>query len=54
MELPGGVRRRVRPRVAEGAEREALWPRLVAVYGSYHDYAGYTSRRIPVVVLEPV
>jgi deazaflavin-dependent oxidoreductase (nitroreductase family) len=53
VELPGGERRRVRPRVAEGAERERLWPRLVAIYKPYADYATYTERQIPLVVLEP-
>jgi deazaflavin-dependent oxidoreductase (nitroreductase family) len=53
VELPGGARRRVRPRVAEGAERDALWPRLVEVYPPYADYQSYTERRIPVIVLEP-
>jgi F420H(2)-dependent quinone reductase len=53
VELPGGGRRRVRPRVAEGAEREQLWPRLVGIYKPYADYQTYTERKIPVVVLEP-
>lgn len=52
VELPGGIRRRVRPRLASGAERAALWPRLVAVYPPYADYAGYTEREIPVIILE--
>ena len=53
VELPGGERRRVRPRVAEGAERARLWERAVAVYKPYAAYATYTEREIPVVVLEP-
>ncbi|WP_290051906.1 nitroreductase/quinone reductase family protein [Amycolatopsis solani] len=53
VELPGGVRREVRPRPASSAERAALWPRLVAVYPPYADYAGRTEREIPVVILEP-
>lgn len=53
VELPGGARRRVRPRLAEGARRAALWPRLVEIYPPYSAYAGYTDREIPVVVLEP-
>jgi deazaflavin-dependent oxidoreductase (nitroreductase family) len=53
VELPGGVRRRVRPRVADGAEREALWRRMVALYRPYAAYQSYTQRRIPVIVLEP-
>lgn len=54
VELPGGQRRRVRPRVADGDERAALWDRLVAIYKPYAAYATYTQRQIPVVVLEPV
>ncbi|MEP7763805.1 nitroreductase family deazaflavin-dependent oxidoreductase [Sanguibacter sp. 25GB23B1] len=53
VELPGGTRRQVRPRVAEGDERAALWERLVAMYPSYAEYATFTERVIPVVVLEP-
>ena len=32
IELPGRHRRRVRPRVAGGTERDALWHRLVELY----------------------
>ena len=53
VELPGGVRRRVRPRVASGEERARLWARAVQIYRPYADYASYTEREIPVVVLEP-
>jgi F420H(2)-dependent quinone reductase len=49
----GSERRRVRPRVAEGEERAALWPRLVELYPSYGVYEQRTDRRIPVIVLEP-
>ncbi|KAA9166404.1 nitroreductase family deazaflavin-dependent oxidoreductase [Amycolatopsis acidicola] len=45
--------RKVRARVATGAEREALWPRLVALYADFAKYAAWTDREIPVVVLEP-
>ncbi len=41
-------------RVAEGAEREALWTQMVAIYAPYTDYQAATERKIPVVVLEPV
>ncbi|MET0133370.1 MAG: nitroreductase/quinone reductase family protein [Kibdelosporangium sp.] len=53
VELPGGERRQVRPRVAEGDERTALWARLVAIYKPYAAYATYTERQIPVVILDP-
>ena len=52
VELPGGVRRAVRLRVAEGAERDALWSRLVALHQPFDTYAKRTDRRIPLVVLE--
>ena len=38
---------------AEGDERERLWRALADVYPGYDRYAQKTSRRIPVVVLEP-
>lgn len=45
--------RKVRARVAEGAEREALWARLLELYADFAKYAKWTDRTIPVVVLEP-
>ena len=49
----GREHRRVRARDAEGEERERLWAEMVALYPSYVDYQEKTTRRIPVVVLEP-
>jgi deazaflavin-dependent oxidoreductase (nitroreductase family) len=46
--------RKVRARDAEGKEREQLWRALTDLYPGYDTYAARTSRRIPVVVLEPV
>jgi deazaflavin-dependent oxidoreductase (nitroreductase family) len=46
--------RQVRARDAEGEERERLWRSLADLYPGYDKYAEKTSRRIPVVVLEPV
>lgn len=44
----------VRARVAEGEERARLWARADTVNeGVYALYQARTSRRIPVVVLEP-
>ncbi len=40
-------------RVAEGDEREAIWQQMVGIYAPYEDYQQATSRKIPVVVLEP-
>jgi deazaflavin-dependent oxidoreductase (nitroreductase family) len=41
-------------RVAEGAEREEIWARMVEIYPPYADYQKATERVIPVVVLDPV
>jgi deazaflavin-dependent oxidoreductase (nitroreductase family) len=49
----GSAVHEVRARDAEGEERERLWTELVERQPDYADYAGRTSRRIPVVVLEP-
>ncbi len=45
---------KARARVAEGAEREALWRTMVEYYAPYTDYQAATARQIPVVVLEPI
>jgi deazaflavin-dependent oxidoreductase (nitroreductase family) len=49
----GRETQRVRARDADGDERERLWRQLADVYPGYDRYAQKTSRRIPVVVLEP-
>ena len=49
----GRETRRLRARDAEGEERERLWRAMTTVYPGYDRYAEKTSRRIPVVVLEP-
>jgi deazaflavin-dependent oxidoreductase (nitroreductase family) len=49
----GGKTRQLHARDAEGEERERLWRALTDVYSGYDTYAQKTSRRIPVVVLEP-
>ena len=49
----GGERRRVRPRIAHGEERERLWRRFASMYPAVDDYGGFTDRELPVVVLEP-
>jgi proline iminopeptidase len=43
-----------RAHTAQGAEREALWKQMVAIYGPYADYQAKTDRQIPVVVLTRV
>jgi F420H(2)-dependent quinone reductase len=49
----GRSRRSVRARKASPDEHARLWPQLVRVYGPYKDYQSYTSRQIPLVILEP-
>ena len=49
----GRERRRVRPRLADAEERARLWPRLVELFRPFQQYQTFTSREIPVVVLEP-
>jgi deazaflavin-dependent oxidoreductase (nitroreductase family) len=44
----------LRARVAEGEERERLWSRQMELMPGFADYQAKTTRRIPVVVLEPV
>lgn len=41
-------------REAEGQERERLWQGIVAMESGFAEYERRTTRRIPVVVLEPV
>ena len=41
-------------RVATDDERVELWPRAVRVYPNYDKYQAKTTRRIPMVLLEPV
>src|SRR5215212_8510065 len=42
----------VRPRIAQGAERERLWMAMNEVWPHYAEYQDRTDREIPVVVLE--
>jgi F420H(2)-dependent quinone reductase len=49
----GRETQRVRAREAEGDERERLWRQLADIYSGYDRYAQKTTRRIPVMVLEP-
>jgi F420H(2)-dependent quinone reductase len=50
----GRETKQVRARTAEGEEREQLWRALADLFPGYDRYAQKTSRRIPVVVFEPV
>ncbi|MBI5103569.1 MAG: nitroreductase family deazaflavin-dependent oxidoreductase [Solirubrobacterales bacterium] len=51
--LLGGRRVAVRPRLAEGAERDRLWAAFCDMYAMAEDYARLTDRPLPLVVLEP-
>ena len=44
----------VRARVAEGEERERIWERQKELMPGFAEYEQKTTRRIPVIVLEPV
>ena len=50
----GRERGRVRPRVAEGQERDRLWRLLCDAYPWNEDYVRMLGRDLTVVVLEPV
>lgn len=43
-----------RAREIDGEERDTWWQRAVAAYPPYADYQTKTSRRIPVLLVEPV
>lgn len=50
----GGVRTSVSASTADPGQRDDLWPRIVAAYAGYSDYAKRTKREIPVVLLKPL
>jgi deazaflavin-dependent oxidoreductase (nitroreductase family) len=49
----GSRRIPVTARVATAKQHSRLWPRVVALYRGYELYQRRTSRRIPLVILEP-
>jgi F420H(2)-dependent quinone reductase len=49
----GGERRRIRPRVLEGAERARLWREFCEMYPQADQYTRFTERKLPLVALEP-
>jgi deazaflavin-dependent oxidoreductase (nitroreductase family) len=53
VETRGKGRRLVRARTADAQERARLWPRLVELYGDFDNYQRWTTREIPVVILDP-
>jgi deazaflavin-dependent oxidoreductase (nitroreductase family) len=52
--LEGKPRQRMHGRVATPAERERLWPLVIAGHKNYADYQSRTTREIALVLLEPV
>jgi deazaflavin-dependent oxidoreductase (nitroreductase family) len=53
VQLRGEGVRRVRARTASSQERALLWPRLVELYADFENYQSWTTREIPVVILDP-
>jgi deazaflavin-dependent oxidoreductase (nitroreductase family) len=49
----GSRRISVTARVATARERSRLWPKVVKLYRGYESYQRRTSRKIPLVILEP-
>jgi deazaflavin-dependent oxidoreductase (nitroreductase family) len=49
-----GTTKQFRARTASDAEKQELWPEIVASYPGYAAYQRRTSRNIPVVICEPV
>ncbi len=49
----GRVINQIRGREATQMERDRLWPLLVGMYSVCDDYQRQTSRKIPIVSLEP-
>lgn len=49
-----GASRNYRARRASADEKQALWPKLCAVYADYEAYQRRTERDIPVLILDPV
>lgn len=45
---------KARARTAEEPERSEIWRKMAAIFAPYDKYQRMTTRKIPVVVLEPV
>lgn len=52
--LPGGRQIPVRAALAEGAERDRVWPLVTRVWPAYDTYVERSGRAIRVFVLTPV
>jgi F420H(2)-dependent quinone reductase len=48
------IRRQVKAAQASVAEKQRLWPRLIAMYPGYKRYQEITDRDIPVVILHSI
>lgn len=51
--LAGNVRRPMRARLVDDAEKRQLWPVMVAVYPDFDQYQARTTRNIPVFLCTP-
>jgi F420H(2)-dependent quinone reductase len=49
-----GKRVRVRGRQATAEEQDRLWPRFLDQFAGFDGYRQFTTRKIPVVLLEPL
>ena len=52
--LQGKARQRMNARIATPAERERLWPLVIADHKNYAGYQTKTTREIPLVLLAPI
>lgn len=50
----GAAKTPMAARVVDDAERDELWPKVVAAAKNYSGYQKKTTRKIPLVVLEPL
>ena len=50
----GGRRRRVRPQVLTGTDRERLWKGFTRMYPQAQEYSRFTDRELPLVALLPL
>ncbi len=52
--MPRRGRIPVTARVLEEAERDEMWPKMVAIYSPYAEYQRFAGeRRIPLISLDP-
>jgi deazaflavin-dependent oxidoreductase (nitroreductase family) len=52
--MRGDLKQKMRGRVATPAERERLWPLVIADHNNYANYQSRTTREIALALLEPV